>query len=214
MKTLKIFLLSILFISYSSLKKEPNTIILGNTSSNLTWIYLCGLTQDFDSSFEKDNRFLLDEIGKNINIKIIAIKPKNRCPEFNNMLCWPHNNKQEVLETYKRLEKTIIDKNVNGYIGFSNGGFFLLKLAEINNLNIPIIVIGAGGYIGKIEAKNKIFLLIGKQDKYHYDLAKQLYQQSQGTSLDVTLIEYDQGHVIPKQLLQQTIQNTSVAISK
>ncbi len=214
MKTLNIFLFFILFISCSSPKKNPNIIILGNVSSNFTWIYLCGLTQEFDSSFEKDNRLLLDDIGKNINVKIIAVKPKHRCPAFNNMLCWPHNNKQEVLETYKYLEKTIIDKNVDGYIGFSNGAFFLLKLAEIKNLNFTIIAKCAGSYIGKIEAKNKIFLLIGKQDKHHYDLAKQFYQQAHGTSLDVTLIEYDQGHVMPKLLLQQIIQNASVPISK
>jgi len=203
-KAINLFFCLIIFISCQS-SKEKNKVILGNKSSKNCYIYLCGLTQKFN--YEKHNRQILDDIGKNISIKIIAIKPKDRCIDFDNMLCWPHNNKQEIIETYKYIKETINNENINGYIGFSNGGFFLLKLAEIESLNKPIIAIGAGGYIGEIKAKNNLFLFIGKQDKWHYDLAKQFYKQSQNTSLNVKLIEYDQGHVIPQKLLQQVLQN-------
>lgn len=121
------------------------------------------------------------------------------------MFCWPHHSKQEFLDTHYYLQHKIAKRPFSGYIGFSNGGFFLLTLAQIESINVPIIAIGAGGSLKVSEKSNRIFLLIGNQDKLHYQYAKQFYQQAQNTPLDVTLIEYNGGHAIPKKPLEKLI---------
>ncbi|MDX8430572.1 MAG: hypothetical protein SNF33_02025 [Candidatus Algichlamydia australiensis] len=200
------FIILVVFGSFCSCQKRDKEIILGSPNAKKYWIYLCGLTDCFNSIPEISNRKILDEIGKNLGIGIIAIPPQKRCSEYQNKLCWPHHTKEEVLETYTNIRQQIPGVNVSGYIGFSNGGFFLLKLAEIKSVEVPLIVIGAGIYPEKTNQKNTIFLLIGKQDKAHYNLAKNYYKKMQeNPSSNITLVEYDGGHIIPEKPLEKLL---------
>jgi len=201
----KLFLL--IFISLITLHchAEEMMLQLGDTQSEQTWVYLSGLIEHFNTPQELANRKYLDTIGKKIGIKFLAIESTDRCLMFNNQLCWPHNSPEETLETYENINKTIGDQKIAGFIGFSSGGFFLNKLAQYVSLDAPIISIGSAGYINDTSQKNKIYLLIGKEDHWHYQLAKEFHRQSKKTSLDVTLIEYSEGHVLPSNLVESLI---------
>lgn len=191
----------ILGIAFQVLLYSSHTTILGDEASSNTWIYLCGLKEDLNSESTENETSILNDLGKDLHIKIIAINPPKRSISFNNKLCWPHENKSELQQTHQYIASITNKECISGYLGFSNGGFFLLSLAQNTPLGVPIIAIGAGGSISDITAKNQITLLIGKYDSYHYDAANQFYQQSTNTLLEVDLIEYEDGHCIPKELL-------------
>lgn len=189
-----------------------DTKILGDEKSKDTWIYLCGLKEDFESESTQDEIAVLHDIGNDLGIKIIAIKPPKTCACFNSKLCWPHGNESELHETYEYIDAILKNEHVSGYLGFSNGGFFLLALVQKVSLGSPVITIGAGGGITDSKAKNQITLLIGKYDFYHYNCAKQFHEQSKHTPLTVELIEYEGGHTIPKKLLYEAIKKTLTSI--
>lgn len=198
------------YISYKFNKRFNSSIELGNNSSSQAWVYLCGLTTDFYSQEETQVRNSLNELGKKINIKFVAIRPTNRCSNYDNKLCWPHDTIRQTLQTYKQIISVIGDIHIAGFIGFSNGGFFLNQLAQIIEINKPIISIGSAGYLHNqnvryAQIKNIIYLLIGKQDKWHYDLAKKFYMQSQQTTLDIKLVEFEGGHYIPIDTLENIL---------
>lgn len=153
---------------------------------------------------------MLDTVGKQLNIKFLAMIPKNRCPQLNNRLCWPHDTEQELLQTYQEIINNVQNQPIQGYIGFSNGGFFLNKLAQFVEINKPIISIGAAGPLfNKQGPINSIYLLIGKKDRWHYEHAVNLYNQSKDTNLTIHLIEYDEGHQIPANILRKLIKSFS-----
>ncbi len=183
--------------------EQASFVALGSSESSQTWIYLCGLVQDFN--FKHMNELtILDIIGKECNIKIMAIIPQHRCAQYNYSLCWPHANKNELMQTYQEIIKSVDTCKIDGYIGFSNGGFFLIQLAQYISFNKPIIAIGAAGYINNSTGPhNTIDLLIGKQDQWHYQHAINLYEQSKNTNLTVKFTEYDGGHEVPITVLKK-----------
>ncbi len=189
-------------------------IEVGSPDARQTWVYFCGLVQDFN--FQQMNELkVLDTVGKERNIKIMAIVPQHRCAQYNYSLCWPHDNKSELLETYKEVMHTINTQSIDGYIGFSNGGFFLIQLAQYISLNKPIIVIGAAGKINNSDGPyNTVDLLIGKLDQWHYKHAINLYNQSKNTNLTINLVEYDEGHTIPAETLKDVFSNSLIKWQK
>ena len=180
-------------------------IELGSAARDRVWIYLCGLTSDFYSIDEMQKRKTLTKIGQKNNIKFLAIKPPVHCAEFDNKLCWPHNNREQVLQTYQYILDTIGNKKISGFIGFSNGGFFLNQCAQYIELKKPIISIGAAGYLHNASVPNILYLLISKEDSYHYADARKYYLKAQNSPLHVTLYEYSGGHTIPFPLLEKLI---------
>jgi hypothetical protein len=182
-------------------------IIIGSQNSSQTWIYLCGLITDFIPK-QMNELKVLDTIGKELNLKIVVIIPHDRCPQYNHRLCWPQENKEELLTTYKKIMNTVNTQTIDGYIGFSNGGFFLTQLAQYIAMHKPIIAIGSAGLINDPQGPhNKVHLLIGTKDQWHYEHAINLYNQSKNTNLTINLIEYDGGHEIPINALKNIIQN-------
>ena len=147
----------------------------------------------------------MSSIGKKLGIKFIAIKPFNRCIQFDNKLCWPHNNKEETLRTYNQILRELPDVKISGFIGFSNGGFFLNKLVQCKQLDVPVVSIGSAGFLENGSYENNLYLLIGKQDMYHVEGAHSLYEQSKNKMLNVQLIEYEEGHVIPEKTLESLL---------
>lgn len=179
--------------------------ILGSPSSDKVWIYLCGLTAEFIPK-HMDELKRLDSIGKKLNIQFLAMIPTERCSQLNNRLCWPHDTQEELLDTYQKISTATKHYSIAGYVGFSNGGFFLNRLAQYTTITKPIISIGAAGpLLHKNGPFNTINLVIGKQDQWHYDHAINLYHQSQNSHLTINLIEYDTGHHIPELVLSALI---------
>ncbi len=188
--------------------------ILGSPTAQQVWVYLCGLTRDFNAPGEIELRKIIDQIGHNLGIKFIAVYPCSRSAYFDNKFyCfdnkfyWPQGNKQETLATYNYIVTAVDDHKIAGFVGFSNGGFFLNKLAQLMSVNKPIVSIGAAGpilFIGN-SFNNVVHLLIGTKDRFHYEPAKKFYHDSQNSLLKVNLIEYDGGHTIPSKLLEDTL---------
>jgi len=80
------------------------------------------------------------------------------------------------------------NKTISGFIGFSNGAFFLNKPTQVEGLNALIVSVGGGGYIEENVFPNQIYLITGKQNTNHYDNVQQFYNQSKRTKLRVKII--------------------------
>ncbi len=180
-------------------------ITIGDPAAQTKWVYFCGLTSDFYSEKQLEVRALLDQIGRESKISFLAVEPLHRSVKYSNALNWPHESDQITLRTFLEIQEALPSVQISGYMGFSNGGFFLNTLAQLVSLGCPIVSIGAGGQISGEPMQNRIYLFIGKEDRNHYESALRFYKQSQGTALEVTLIEYPDGHVIPKALLEQKL---------
>ena len=191
-------------LGISFLIQANENISLGDGNSHKTWIYLSGLLKDFNSADEKNNRLLLDRIGKEFNIKFITVKPTAR--NNHGQLYWPHDNDAEMQLTYHQIMKSIVQNPICGYIGFSNGGFFLNRLAQFVPLNKPIISIGAAGKFFNTPTQNSIYLVIGRNDVHHYEYAKAFYQHSLHSPLKVELIETNDEHIVPEIALKRIFQ--------
>ena len=205
---LMLFILITSFILFFKSYNHKNFIAVGDLKQNRCWIYLCGLTSDINADQEKTNRKILNEIGKELNLKFLAIKPTYRDKNFDNKLSWPHYNKTETLATYKKILSSIGNLKIVGWIGFSNGGFFLNNLAQIKELNAPIISIGSAGCFYNANKKNYIHFLIGVDDKYHYKHTLNLFNQiiSQKSKLSASLSVFSSGHEINKPSLKKCLQ--------
>ena len=203
------FLTSCNHTSYEYSTTPSSFKALGSSTSNQTWVYLSGLLADFIPD-QMEELKILDILGKQLNIKFLAMVPKNRCVNLNNRLCWPQENKKELLQTYQEILKSLENQTISGYIGFSNGGFFLDKLAQLIEFKKPIISIGAAGPLLTTSGpQNTIYLLIGKQDEWHYEHAINFYNQSQKSNLTIHLIEHDEGHIIPTSILRNLLEELS-----
>lgn len=207
---MKKLLLSLLFLFVSGcnlkIKQDrPNIVPLGPAHAEQTWVYLCGLTSDFYTPQEIELRAQLSALGKKINVKFLAIEPFARCLQFENKLCWPHNTQDEIMHTYHYIMKTLKNQKVTGFIGFSNGGFFLNMLAQYVALDAPLISIGAAGYFHQALVKNTLYMVIGKKDFYHYQEAQEFYKKSLGSPLHIMVLEHEEGHIIPIGLVEKII---------
>lgn len=207
-------LLSILcltsFFTFSGQADMKNSMIcLGNEKSPITWVYLCGLLDSFDSPEEIENRKTLDRIGKRINIRFLAIHPFERCEPAGNKLCWRHYTELEALETYKLILETIKEESIAGIIGFSNGGYFLNYLAQMKKLEWPVISIGAGGTVEDANHPNHITLIIGKNEITYHSAIK-FMEEAKKTSLTIHHIEHEYGHIIPEDVLQNYLLSLEV----
>ncbi len=174
---------------------ESNFVELGNSKAQNCWIYLGGLTESFDSPDEKRYRQILDDIGHKLNIRFIALMPRNRCPKFGNKLCWPHQDPAQAAETYQSILPDLKGITINGWIGFSNGGYFLHEILLQKLLTVPIITIGSPGYL---DSTDQVYIMIGKEDTYAYKRAK---------DLEYKIIEYEGGHTINGEALEKVLES-------
>lgn len=210
LKNYKVIFITILVASaILFLGKEP-VIVVGDSNSSTTWVYLHGLTSNLYTGMEKHHRQLLDAIGKSNRIKIMVLKSPFTCAQYDNQLCWPHETPEAVLETYCYIQSKIKHQNIAGFIGFSNGGFFLNRLIQRLPIDKHIITIGASGMLltANVAAKS-IIIIIGKQDCYHYAGALNFADQLKGAHKPVIVIEHPGGHMIPQEILREAIAQIS-----
>ncbi len=165
----------------------------GNLQAKGCWVYLCGLTESFDSPDEQNHRLILSDIGNKLNIRFVAPQPCGRSPKFNDKLCWPMQDLKQTMETYLSILTDLQGLLIEGWIGFSNGGYFLYEISRQKLLNVPIIIIGA---TESLDLSGQIYIMIGKQDRYEYERAK---------NLKCKIIEYEGGHSIDGGSLEQTL---------
>lgn len=96
-------------------------------------------------------------------------------------------------------------KNVIGFIGFSNGAFFLNRLIQHIPLNKPVISIGGGGHFKKgASYQNDLYLLIGNKDKDNYKNVLLFFNRAK-SQINTSLIIHNGGHEIPKNILETLI---------
>ncbi len=173
-------------------------------SSPKAWIYLCGLTTDLEAEQEVHNREILDGLGKKLNFRVVAVHPFDRCEGFENKLCWPHSTPEQTLETYAKILKAVEGETISGFIGFSNGGYFLNALAQLKELHHPVISIGAAGSFNPTAKYNTLTLIVGKEEII-YDDALRFFEKAKGSPLNVRLIEHKGGHILPAEVLEKIL---------
>ena len=182
----------VLIISCSNHNKS-SIVKLGAQNGKYTFVYLGGLTDSFYSQEEMKHRSILDKIGKELELTFLVPMPKNRCPQFSEKLCWPHNDEFRVISTYQEIISDLGMSQIDGWIGFSNGGYFLQELLHYRSLEQPIITIGAAG---RIEHNIPIKVMIGLDDVYAYNRVKEL---------GYNFIEYKGGHEVDYESLRGLI---------
>jgi hypothetical protein len=186
-----------------------DAIRLGDCRSQHVWVYLCGLTSDFNDTKEKQHRALLERLGNKLNICFIALKPTHRCAQYHDMLCWPHESDEEVLNTYREIRERVGKTRVQGYIGFSNGGFFLNRLVQMVEVGIPIISIGSAGYLSHAPYDNTLYLLVGRQDPLYQTHAIPFYEQLAGSRIVTYFMPYNSGHELEMGSLEAALRSIS-----
>ena len=205
--TLLLCLVSLCLAGSEKRKISPALTVLGDVTRPKAWVYLCGLTLSWDATTTRNNRALVDRIAKKEHIKIIALKPPLRCAQFKGKLCWPHNTSEQVKQTLAYIQEAVPLKKIAGFIGFSNGGFFLNRLYQDVDVDCSFISIGSGGFLNAPQPNAQgLYLIIGKQDKHHYKLAQHFYKKAQQSpKAHVELLEHDGEHIIPERLLQNLL---------
>ncbi len=190
----------------SGCKPCKESVHTGKITNESVWVYLGGLTSEPNAEQETNWR-ILDQISKHLNITCIIVPPKYRCAHFDNKFCWPHETKELLQTTYRYIQEYTKDMHVSGYIGFSNGGFFLSALMQEVPIDQHIVLIGAAGQLknnATIHARS-ITLIIGERDDYHYSYAKKFAQDLKDNKFPITLIEYNGGHEIPQYILEDRL---------
>lgn len=190
------------------LQEEKFTVVIGDANSAKTWVYLSGLTDDFEASESSiENRMKMDAIGKEVGVRFIAVKPPRRCENHENLLCWPHDNEAEFEGSKNYLMSKVNLEEVSGMVGFSNGGYFLNRLGAYEKFGIPFISIGAGGSSPDGIYNNELYMLIGNKDEYNYDNAKAYYAKISAGNPNVSILEFEGGHEIPEKVLVELLRN-------
>jgi hypothetical protein len=175
---------------------------LGDPSSAKIWIFLCGLNDDFDGPKAQNSRVILDKLGRKLGLTFLALEPPARCPDFGNQICWPLGTPDETLKTFMSIQEHTKDLTPHGYMGFSNGGFFLCALAQLVALDVPLIAIASGGKVTGTPAANRLILMAGDTDRPYIRKAQDMEASARGTSLNVTLHTFSGGHILPEALLE------------
>ncbi len=183
---------------------------LGDLSQPCVWVFLCGLNQDFNGEKAQRSRAVLDALGKQYGFRFLALVPPARSSQWGNRLCWPQETPALLDETWAYIKAQTQDLTVAGYIGFSNGGFFLCALSQHKLLPVPLVAIASGGIVKGTPAANRLVLLVDPSDQPYGDKAHDMLGSAKGTPLHVTLHTFEGGHTIPPDLLaEQLTQLTS-----
>jgi predicted esterase YcpF (UPF0227 family) len=152
--------------------KTPGTQCLGPTEAKGHLIYLHGLTPpEKETQEEVGNRKVLEQLAQELSLRI-AMPRASLCPT--GKLCWAAREKNEVLKTFDVLREKARScwKGQPAYslLGFSNGGYFALKLYKVHQdpqLTHILATGSAGTWDPKIDHAHphtRFSLMIGRQD--------------------------------------------------
>lgn len=191
----------------------------GPKDSKTVAVYLHGMDTESPSNQELENRKVLSKISESLKIGIAIPRTKNKCPN-KTQLCWGWNfNDTGVVDTAIQLaietQKQCFPKaDQFGIVGFSNGGFIANQIVkDCKKTNFKwLISIGAGGSFNKnnktdLSKCNSLTLMAGKQDKFNYEPIKDLAKWLKEHKADVTLVEYNSGHLLPEKDLEKVLKS-------
>jgi pimeloyl-ACP methyl ester carboxylesterase len=165
-------ILGVIVGASASLAKTMTTECIGPAPAKGHLIYLHGFTPpDQETQEESGNRKVLEQLARELSLRI-AMPRGPLCPS--GKLCWPAADKNEVLKTFETLrEKARSCWTGNpsySLLGFSNGGYFALKLYKVHQ-DPQLTRILATGSAGLWDTKldqphptSRFFLMIGRQD--------------------------------------------------
>jgi hypothetical protein len=130
MRHLPGFILSLLSTVAPAAAKKSSTECIGPLQPKAYAIYLHGLIPPAQRLNEvDDNREVLERLARDLSLRI-ALPRGSLCPS--GKLCWPAADKNELLQTFRTLRdgaQTCWSGQAEySLIGFSNGGYFALKL--------------------------------------------------------------------------------------
>lgn len=203
----------------SELADQNEALCFGDPVFENTAVYLHGLDSKSPSLQEIGNRKIFEAIAKELKIRIAVPRATKLCN--NGSLCWGWAlNDEEMNTTLKTIREAALTCSPSakdiGLIGFSNGGYMIMKIFRSDQFysTSPSVTwglaIGSGMMKGPIEVKptevrGDLILLVGENDKYNYDPNQNYYNLLKKKSNHIRLIEFDGGHEIPPGETQKAI---------
>ena len=146
-------------------------------------------------------------MGKTSGIKFYVLRPRHSDARFNGKRYWSHANPLETRATYRAIIARLKNKKIAGWVGFSNGGFFLGELVQLRSLGVPVVLIGAGGTCRGALRGNSVTVIIGSQDTWHWQSALRFYGQARDKKQSCRLLTHGQGHIVPASLLMEVLKH-------
>ncbi|MEK6555146.1 MAG: hypothetical protein AABZ31_07900 [Bdellovibrionota bacterium] len=150
---MRLAFLALIFILLGSFA-HGTTECIGSVKANRFIVYLHGIDTESPSLQELENRGVLKELAKSLNIRFALPRAKVACPTKIHQMCWTWAAKTSVdlAPVKSAIELAAADcfpsKNYD-VLGFSNGGIAvasLLRLCEKVDFNLGITVGAAGGW--------------------------------------------------------------------
>jgi predicted esterase len=163
------------------------------------------------SDQEIKNRSVLAVLAEELEMRIAVPRASSRCSE--NTVCWGWAlDDEDVKRALKEVANAAASCNLPdrklGLIGFSNGGYLVVKLfrADMFKEAHPKIhwgiAVGSAMIKGPIEPHpfrvgGQLTLIIGNKDTFNYDPEQNYLKQLRRKSPSVQLREFAGGHELP-----------------
>lgn len=188
------------------------TECLGDPKAENHLIYLHGYEDPkAPSQEERSNRSILKQLTQELGLRI-TLPQGPVCPQ--NKLCWPAGNPETTLETFlliRRQARTCgLTQQPFTLIGFSNGGYYALKLYKIHRepLLKRIIASGsAGRWDPKVDQLNRLsafHLLMGIHDITYAD-GQKTAEELRKSLPTFALATFTGGHRLDLELLRRIL---------
>lgn len=213
-----------LFLFETSLLAGPTC--LGDDKADDYWIYFHGLDTPAVGAHERENRALLKKLAKKLNIRIGVARSQDTCKK--GQLCWLHTTSQWVEKSVdfaaKSLRSCQGQRNLKGFIGFSNGAYLVSKYFQLCRKKMQVIAIGGGGILADTAAKKSLgkafdwsqcgnlLFLMGQKDISLGDVRKKVspFQNDSFADKYVGFQTFAGGHELPKDFLENILRLPSV----
>lgn len=221
--TIFLLIITFLFIKFFYKSSNPATITecFGNKNAEYNLIHVHGIDDPSISAKEKNIREKIIKLAKKFNLRVAVPRSNNtrECPkskfyEGKDIFCWPQSNLEDIKSSLTILQNSadkcfIRNKENIILLGFSNGGYLLNQLFDqclMEENQIYISVASAEWGQKKIDYSlqkcGKLFMTIGKYDKYQYENALKYVQKLKNKEGDVQLFQFDGGHVFPEETIE------------
>ena len=200
-----------------------DTLCLGsqNTKHPLV-IYLHGIDSQTMSAQELAQRKTLDALGKKLGLRFFAPRSNTTCSRPNaGKLCWPMQSQAQLKQESKRLlgESSRCGETVSGWIGFSNGGYFVGKLVQhcIDHPGWALAIGSAGSWQADqtsfLQKCGALSLLIGTKD-ITLPAAKKFAAHLKQRNALIDIHEFEGGHEIKGSALETLLQSLQLGDSQ
>lgn len=213
------FQLAILFfvltLSRTSVAKDIEEKLCLGSSNPLhpVIIYLHGIDSEAMSEQERKQRKILHQVGNKLGVRFAAPRSEKKCSgKWQGKLCWPMENAAVLQQQAAKLVAAAMKcgKQVKGWLGFSNGGYFAAKLVQycIKHPGWTIAIGSAGSWKGhetsSLKSCGPLTLAIGKKDMTHAAAKKFAAYLKERQAL-VEFHEFMGGHEIRAEVLEKLL---------